>query len=138
MRSAPTICATTLHMTETKTCSRRVCGPALYAIQGTVLTGDAVKHVLALPHTMMWLFGKACKLTIPKERYGCSDNCRLNLLQWQYLSNVSVAQTFDLYTDFILDGESQQGAATLTTRRLLADAENRTLLLLNGDVSYAR
>lgn len=88
---------------------------------------------------MMWLFGKVCKLTTPKERNGCSDKkYRLNVLQWPYLSNVSVAQTFDLYTDFILDGESQQGAATLTIRRLLADAENRTLLLLNGDVSYAR
>jgi len=47
-------------------------------------------------------------------------------------------QTFDLYTDFILDSETQQGAAALTTRRLLADANNRTLLLLNGDASYAR
>ena len=47
-------------------------------------------------------------------------------------------QTFDLYTDFILDSEAQQGAAALTTRRLIADADNRTLLLLNGDVSYAR
>ena len=47
-------------------------------------------------------------------------------------------QTFDLYTDFILDSEAQQGAAALTVRRLIADADTRTLLLLNGDVSYAR
>lgn len=43
-----------------------------------------------------------------------------------------------MFYDFLVDNEAQQGASLRTLKGLLASAENATLLLLNGDVSYAR
>jgi len=43
-----------------------------------------------------------------------------------------------MFYDFLVDNEAQQGASLKTLNGLLASAENATLFLLNGDVSYAR
>ncbi len=45
---------------------------------------------------------------------------------------------FELFYDFLVDNEAQQGASLDTLKGLLGSAENATLFLLNGDVSYAR
>lgn len=43
-----------------------------------------------------------------------------------------------MFYDFLVDNEAQQGASLNTVDGLLGSAENATLFLLNGDVSYAR
>ena len=43
-----------------------------------------------------------------------------------------------MFYDFLVDNEAQQGASLNTLYGLLGSAENATLFLLNGDVSYAR
>ena len=43
-----------------------------------------------------------------------------------------------MFYDFLVDNEAQQGASLNTLDGLLGSAENATLFLLNGDVSYAR
>ena len=48
------------------------------------------------------------------------------------------SQVFEMFYDFLVDNEAQQGASLRTLSGLLASAENATLFLLNGDVSYAR
>ena len=47
-------------------------------------------------------------------------------------------QVFEMFYDFLVDNEAQQGASLRTLNGLLGSAENATLFLLNGDVSYAR
>ena len=47
-------------------------------------------------------------------------------------------QVFEMFYDFLVDNEAQQGASLKTLNGLLGSAENATLFLLNGDVSYAR
>ena len=47
-------------------------------------------------------------------------------------------QVFEMFYDFLVDNEAQQGASLKTLNGLLASADNATLFLLNGDVSYAR
>lgn len=48
------------------------------------------------------------------------------------------AQVFELFYNFLVDSEAQQGASLYTLQGLLDSAANVSLLLLNGDVSYAR
>lgn len=48
------------------------------------------------------------------------------------------AQVFELFYDFLVDSEVQQGASLYTLKGLMGSAANASLLLLNGDVSYAR
>ena len=45
---------------------------------------------------------------------------------------------FELFYDFMVDNEAQQGASANTLLGLMGSAANASLLLLNGDVSYAR
>ncbi len=47
-------------------------------------------------------------------------------------------QVFELFYDFLVDSEAQQGASLYTLQGLLNSAANSSLLLHNGDVSYAR
>lgn len=47
-------------------------------------------------------------------------------------------QVFELFYDFMVDNEAQQGASANTLLGLMGSAANASLLLLNGDVSYAR
>ncbi|KAK9918496.1 hypothetical protein WJX75_004496 [Coccomyxa subellipsoidea] len=45
---------------------------------------------------------------------------------------------FELFYNFLVDSEAQQGVSLYTLQGLLDSAANVSLLLLNGDVSYAR
>ncbi|CAL8471735.1 g11277 [Coccomyxa elongata] len=45
---------------------------------------------------------------------------------------------FELFYDFLVDSEAQQGASLYTLQGLMNSAANSSLLLHNGDVSYAR
>ncbi|EIE21772.1 Metallo-dependent phosphatase [Coccomyxa subellipsoidea C-169] len=45
---------------------------------------------------------------------------------------------FEMFYNFLVDSEAQQGASLYTLQGLLNSAANASLLLLNGDVSYAR
>jgi hypothetical protein len=54
------------------------------------------------------------------------------------LMAVLLAQVFEMFYDFLVDSEAQQGASLYTLNGLLGSAANSTLLLHNGDVSYAR
>jgi len=66
-------------------------------------------------------------LGIPCSSHACSDaRCGL------------CAQVFELFYDFLVDSEAQQGASQYTLKGLMGSAANASLLLLNGDVSYAR
>lgn len=47
-------------------------------------------------------------------------------------------QVFELFYDFLVDSEAQQGASLYTLQGLMNSAANSSLLLHNGDVSYAR
>lgn len=47
-------------------------------------------------------------------------------------------QAFELFYDFMVDNEAQQGASANTLAGLLGSAANASLFLLNGGASFAR
>ena len=64
--------------------------------------------------------------------------CKYASIKQEQMPGCCRVQVFESFYDFLVDNEAQQGASLYTLKGLLDNAANSSLLLLNGDVSYAR
>ncbi len=79
----------------------------------------------------------ACACTSQRQHDALSDSMAIRQLKC-CRSDIPCVQVFEMFYNFLVDSEAQQGASLYTLQGLLNSAANASLLLLNGDVSYAR